>query len=100
MVVVVTYIRWRKGVKLPRLKMSPTIGSRSAATRDGGMACPGYLDFYVSTLACRLESAQHHVLPKAAGLGFLFRSNTFGLNYPLWCRSLSRNHNIQVQLTV
>ena len=25
MVVVVTYIRWRKGVKLPRLKMSPTI---------------------------------------------------------------------------
>ena len=27
MVVVVTYIRWRKGVKLPRLKMSPTIHS-------------------------------------------------------------------------
>ena len=25
MVVVVAYIRWRKGVKLPRLKMSPTI---------------------------------------------------------------------------
>ena len=28
MVVVVTYIRWRKGVKLPRLKMSPTISER------------------------------------------------------------------------
>jgi hypothetical protein len=28
MVVVVTYIRWRKGVKLPRLKMSPTIVQR------------------------------------------------------------------------
>ena len=34
MVVVVTYIRWRKGVKLPRLKMSPTIGSRRKADDD------------------------------------------------------------------
>src|ERR1700735_4825876 len=33
MVVVVTYIRWRKGVKLPRLKMSPTIAFAEAYTK-------------------------------------------------------------------